>query len=316
MSDFKDLLTDIAAEQNSAAIVQEQSSDEPLIITEKAKPFDIALFANELKEKSELKNKEYLTHYNGNITAYSIAADCISAVVKKIAGHPVRSFADNWLPLLMRSTIGTAIHDFIQNNTKQFTETEVSLKVPSKRFSGRIDNVGGSNLLSEIKGVPFSNYAKKDYKTILEKGQPRITDFYQLMCYYYFIMFHLEECKKTETRTPGPKLDKYDIDTLQFIYIAHDLCASDMENISEAVSFQKKLKKQLKSFHNQFYFMTTFTIKTDQFDVAGVCKQIEEKLERINWYVDNSKYPPSDDPFIDHSNCFYCRYGHDCQVRK
>ena len=32
------------------------------------------------------------------------------------------------------------------------------------------------------------------------------------MVYYYFIMNHLEECKKTETRTPGPKLDKYDID--------------------------------------------------------------------------------------------------------
>ena len=310
MSNFKDLLTDIVTEPIPAAINQQITECTSYI----AQPFDIKLFANELHEKSELKNREYLTHYNGNITAYSIASDCISAVVKKIQGHPVQSFAENWLPVLLRSVIGQAIHEFIQNNTNQFTEKEVQLKVPSQRFSGRIDNIAGSNILAEIKGVPYNSANKKDYETIIKTGKPRITDFKQLMVYYYYLTYFLDECKKN-SKTP-PKLDSYNIDTLQFIYIAHDLCASDMENINEAVKLQKILKKQLKSGKNQFYFMTSFTIKTNQFDVSTICKQIKEKVERINWYVDNNKLPRPDDPYIDHSNCYYCRYGFNCDVRK
>jgi len=60
----------------------------------------------------------------------------------------------------MRSTIGTAIHDFVQSNTNQFTESEVSLKIPSIKFSGRLDNLIGPNILVEIKSCTYSDYEK------------------------------------------------------------------------------------------------------------------------------------------------------------
>jgi len=94
----------------------------------------------------------------------------------------VKSFADKWLPILLRSTIGTAIHEFIQSNTNQFTEGEVSLKIPSIKFSGRLDNLIGPNILIEIKSCTYA-----DYEKIIRTRKPRVSDFYQAIVYKYIL---------------------------------------------------------------------------------------------------------------------------------
>ncbi|MFW6247160.1 MAG: hypothetical protein ACOC22_03260, partial [bacterium] len=264
------------------------------------------------KEKSEIKNEKYATN-TSRISAYAIAQDCISSVVKKILNYPVQSYADKWLPLVMRATIGTAIHDTIQKNSNQFTETEVSVKVPSIRFSGRLDGLIGNNVLCEIKSCPY-----KDYEWIIKNQQPRKSDFYQLMVYKYVIENYLEESKthNEETRTPPPKYDNYDFNTLQFIYVAHDMFSSDVDSFSEALAIVKRVKQMLNSRRNDMFFMTSVVLDTNCFDVAPYMKYIKEKIERINYYLDNNKIPPADDPYIDRKKCFFCLYKDNCEVTK
>ena len=314
MSSFAELLEEIVSPDRQAPIEKKPDFDNSFI----AEPFDIALFANEIKEHSESKNRDYY-ELQQSISAYSIAHDCILNVVKKIQGHQVKSFADTWLPIFMRSVIGTAIHDAIQSHTKQFTEIERSLKVPSIRFSGRMDAIIGNSILVEIKSCPYT-----DYKKIIKTNKPREEDFIQLLTYKYIIENYLKEAQsqplKSEefpngTRTPPPSLEKYNIEKLQFIYIAHDLVASDMENISEAMKMIQILKKELDSKDNKFFFIKQLVIRTDTIDPMWL-KWIENKIKRINWYVDNNKLPGIDDPYIDTKGCYFCRYSLGCEMRE
>jgi len=138
----------------------------------------------------------------------------------------------------MRASLGNAVHDCIQKNSDQFTEQEKSIKVPSIRCSVRLDCLIGDNILVEIKSCTYT-----DYKKIIKNQTPRIEDFYQVMMYKYLLEHHLKEAQaQTQLRTPPPELAKYNIDTLQLIYVAHDICASDAESFSQCLKMATELK--------------------------------------------------------------------------
>lgn len=208
--------------------------------------------------------------------------------------------------------MGSAIHDTIQTNTTQFTEVEKSIKVPSIRFSGRLDALINSNILVEIKSC---NYV--DYKKIIKTQQPRINDFYQTMTYKYILENHLNEAKNpgVETRTPTPSLDKYNIDTIQLIYIAHEIYSSDVEDFGLCLDIIKRLKKSLNSKNNQFFFMTSLILDMNNFDPKPYIDWIDNKIKKINYYVDNNKLPDANDQYVDRKKCFYCLYTDSCDVK-
>lgn len=270
--------------------------------------FDLQTFGDELYHKSTVRNKNY-REYASNINAYDVAVNCIRTVVFKLLKTPITSYADKWLPVGMRSTVGNAIHDFIQLNSEQFTEKEACLKIPSIRFSGRLDGLINDNVLVEIKSVPF-----KDYKKIIKQNKPRTDDFYQTMCYKYVLENFTSEAKDPSIQTRNgvkPKLDNYKIKFIQFVYVAHDLIAHDIEDLNEALKIIEQLKSLLKSKTNQFYFITQLSINVEQ------CNDYEEfiknKLSSVNYYLNNNKIPPMSDPFIDKKKCFFCPYQQVCR---
>lgn len=285
----------------------------PNVLTNNFEPFNIDTFTKELYEKSALKNQLY-RESTQNINAYDIASGCIREIVYKLNDTPVESFADKWLPILMRSMIGTSIHEFIQNNTNQFTEREVSLKIPSIRFSVRLDNLIGSNILVEIKSCPYSDYGK-----IISSRKPRVNDFYQAMVYKYVLENHLTEAKDPSIRirpgTEKPKLDSYDIQKVQFIYVAHDITATDVDTFGEILQRIKDLKKLLNSKSNSFFFMTTMLVDVTNGIAKPYIEYVENKLKAINCHMDNNTLPDANDPYIDKSKCFFCMYSGQCDLR-
>jgi CRISPR/Cas system-associated exonuclease Cas4 (RecB family) len=272
-------------------------------------PFNVDLFAKEVWKKSDEKGRTY-SKLTQNISGYDIAHNCIAMVVYKLLNTPIKSFASKWLPIMMRGVIGTAIHDFIQGTSNQFTELEPTLKVPSIRYSGRLDALIGNNILVEIKSCTYSDYSK-----IIKKQKPRNEDFYQCMTYKYILENHLNEAKTADVkrRTQPPALDVYDIDTIQLIYIAHDLSASDVEDFGLMLKKIKQIKKTLNSKSNSFFFMTTLTINLTEEISKPYIDFVHDKINRINWYVKNNKIPGSDDPYVN-KKCFFCLYKDICQI--
>jgi CRISPR/Cas system-associated exonuclease Cas4 (RecB family) len=214
----------------------------------------------------------------------------------------------------MRSTIGNAIHNFIQDNSDQFTEREVSMKIPSIRTSVRLDNLIGDNILVEIKSCTYS-----DYQKIINSRKPRVSDFYQAITYKYLLENHLEEAKdpSIEIRegTVKPKLDKYKIDKIQFIYVAHDLIASDPEcSLAESLNHVKTLKKNLDSKRNTFFFISTLLIDITDELANPYIEYVKTKIQAINYYINNNLSPDKDDQFIEKSKCFFCLYKKICNI--
>ena len=281
------------------------------VVSERAKPFDVAVFSNEVANKAENKNRIY-AEVASNINAYDVADNCIRQIVYKLSKTPVKSFGDKWLPLSFRATLGSACHDFIQGITNQFTETEVSLKIPSIRFSGRLDNLRGYNVLAEIKSCTY-----KDYQKIIRDQKPRIADFYQVMTYKYVLENFLEEAKdeSIKTRSNKPALDSYDIDTLQFIYLAHDITASDIDDFSMALKIVDAIKKQLNSKRNPFYFITSIVLDTSTFDAEPYYDFIRRKIQEINEFLDTNTLPPGSNEFINKKKCFFCHYYSICDIK-
>jgi hypothetical protein len=278
---------------------------------ERRAPFDIATFSQEVADKAENKNKIY-AQVASNINAYDVADNCIRQIVYKLSGTPVSSFGDKWLPLSFRSTLGSACHDFIQGISQQFTESEISLKIPSIRVSGRIDNLIGCNVIVEIKSCTY-----KDYQKIVRDQKPRVADFYQVMTYKYILENYLEESKKQDikTRTPKPILNEYKIDTIQFIYLAHDITASDIEDFSVALRAVDVIKKQLNSKNNPFYFITSLVLDTNCFDQEPYINFIKDKMTQINWFLDNNKLPPGNNEYVNRKKCFFCHYNPICDIK-
>jgi len=326
MSQFNDLIkmldvsgiesVKIAAEEALADTVLEVNPQEARIeilptFPTSYEPFNIDTFIKELYDRSSVRNQLYRESIQ-NISAYDISSGCIREIIYKLNNTPVESFADSWLPILMRSTIGTAIHEFIQNNTNQFTEREVSLKIPSIRFSGRLDNLIGPNNLIEIKSCPYS-----DYEKIITTRKPRVKDFYQSMTYKYILENYLEEARdpKIEIRqgTRKPKFDKYEIKTVQFIYVAHDVTATDVDSFAEILERIKQLKRLLNSKSNSFFFITTMVVDVTNGVATPFLEYVKNKITAINHYIDIQQLPTMDDPYIDTKACFFCLYKKICQ---
>lgn len=283
------------------------------VITEHTLPkklFDINQFVEEVKQKNEQIAK-YRNQNTVRINSYSIAHDCIRQVIFQILNYPAASYSGYYLPIRLKSTLGNAVHDFIQSNTSVFTELETSVKVPSIRVSCRMDALINDDVIVEIKSCTF-----KDFDIILRQKKPRDADFLQVVLYKYLLENHLEEAKQqTSLRTKPPKLDKYNIKYFQFIYVANDVLSSDASNVSEALNDVTKVKKMLNSKYNQFYFISPITIDLSTFDITSHYNWIINKINAINYYLNNNKIPPLDDPFI-MNNCFFCIYKDICNQYK
>jgi len=270
--------------------------------------FDLDVFIQETYEKSRDKNKDAIEKQM-YMTSYDVASSCISNIIYKIRNTPIKSYANKWLPVVLRSYLGNSVHSFIQNNSKQFTEQEVSLKVPSIRFSGRLDCLVNNDVLVEIKSLPYS-----EYKKIIKNKTPRVNDFYQCLTYKYVLEQHLEEAKNhtEQTRSQKPLLDYYNIRYIQFIYVVHDIMSSDIESLDEALACVKHVKQVLNSKHNTFYFMSNLLIDLKQYDLTPYMNYITGKIQRVNYYLDNNLDVAKDDEYIDPKACFFCLYPQIC----
>ena len=269
------------------------------------KLFDIQEFIDALAEKSANKNASMRKH-SVSINSYDIAHNCIREVVFKILNYPVESFEDVWLPIQMRAALGNAIHDFVQSTYPYFTETEVSIKVPSIRASVRTDGIINDNVLVEIKSCTYD-----DYRKIINSRRPRDADFFQTVYNKYLLENHLEESKKQTTRSRPPKLDKYDIRYIQLLYVAHDLTSAECKSMSECIDIAKKTKKLLNSKNNPFHYMNVVTIDLNVIDITPHLNYIIAKLNAINHYLNTNTIPPVNDPFIS-KNCHFCLYKRIC----
>lgn len=272
--------------------------------------FDVNDFVDDLAVKSEKRNQR-AQYYSNNINSYDIASNCIRQVLFKILNYPVQSYRDVWLPVMMRANLGNAVHEFIQDNASVFTESEVALRIPSQRLSVRLDNLINNNVLVEIKSCTYTDYAK-----ILRTQRPRDPDFYQVMLYRYLLHNHLEEARQQPKKKRGtlPKLDKYNIDTVQIIYAAHDLISSETKSVSEAVKHASEVKKVLNSKHNKFFYITALTLDFSVIDTAPYEEYIVEKLNTINHYLNTNTIPPMDNKFVKANGCFFCLYKDVCKT--
>ena len=268
--------------------------------------FDVNQFVSDLKIKSEQKNFNRAKNSN-RITSYSIAHDCIRQVYFQIMNYPAKSYSSLYLPIELKSVLGNSVHDFIQKNSSVFTEIEASIKIPSIRVSCRLDALINNDVIVEIKSCTF-----KDFENILKNKKPRDADFLQVTLYKYLLENHLEEAKEqTNIRTHPPKLDNYKIRYFQFIYVANDILSSESSNISESLKQVNKIKKLLDSKHNQFYFILPITIDLKNINITPHYTWIINKINKINYYLNNNKIPPKNDPFISNS-CFFCIYKQIC----
>lgn len=277
--------------------------------------FDIDTFVKNVVKKSAEKNKAM--HFNSSmISAYDIAVECIRTTIFKILNYPVKDYVDAYLPLQFRAALGSAVHDYIQSNSGIFTELECSMRVPSKKLSCRLDALINDNVLVEIKSVPYSDYSK-----IVNSRSPKDDHFLQAILYRYLLNNHLAEIQnqqlKSESnpygiRTLPPKLEKYNIQYIQLIYVAHDLISADCKSLSEALGYVDKVKKLLNSKYHKFFFITSLTLDLSCIDPSPYESYVISKLDAINNYLDNNIIPPKNDPFVNTQKCFFCLYKEIC----
>jgi len=273
--------------------------------------FDIDKFAANLKNNSSKRNFDrYL--FSENITAYDVAHNCIRQVLYRLYNTPIPYYNDIWLPVYMRQIIGNAVHEFIQDNF-EFSEVEVAIKIDEFRFSGRIDAIINNNVLVEIKTVSFN-----DYRAIVNSNTPRDKDIKQVLIYKHLLENYLDKINETKNKLQDsdkynwPKLDKYNIQYLQFIYIAHDLISSDVSSISEAIAIQRELKKKLNSKYNKFYFIKDIIIEVNN-EHRKIEHQLFDKLMSIIDYYNKHILPEKSD-YIDTKQCYFCMYKSICTI--
>src|SRR6056297_1016635 len=275
-----------------------KENDSPMI-------FDIDDFVKDLNNLSRAKNFNIIKN-SDKISGYDVSNNCIRETVFRILKYPVQDFSDTWLPVIMRAIIGNAIHSFIQNTYSGFTEKEVSLKIPSIRCSTRLDALMRDNVIVEIKSCPYT-----DYEKIIKTRKPRNSDFYQVLFYKMLLTNYLKECKsqnRENLRSDPPKLDEYNIRFLQLIYVAHDINAADCTSLNDAVNKARQIRKMLQTKSNPFSYMCVMTTDLNSIDVSSHMKYIIDKVNSINWYVENQKIPPMSDPFVNKKSCFFCLF--------
>ncbi len=279
-------------------------------------PFSIKTFSEELSLKSSEKNKARAMREVQNVTGHDIASGCIRSIVYKLRNTPVRNYSDTWLPISMRGIIGSSIHEFIQGQSDQFDEIEPNIIVPSQNFYGKIDymiNNSMSSILGEIKSCPWKDYAK-----ICKNKKPREKDYLQAMTYLYILETYNEECKlqTNKIRHGGtvPLLEKYNVNKIQFIYVAHDIITADLNTIGECIRQAADTRKKLKSARNPFVFITSLVIDITKQQKEEIGLWVQTKLDSIKHYMSSNTTPQKTDPYIDKGACFFCMYKDLCDI--
>jgi len=177
-----------------------------------------------------------------------------------------------------------------------------------------LDNLIGPNNLIEIKSCPYS-----DYEKIITTRKPRVSDFYQSMAYKYILENHLAEAKDPQIKirkgSSKPRFDIYDIKTVQFIYIAHDVTATDVDSFEEILERIKQLKRLLNSKSNSFFFITTLVVSVDNGISDPYIDYVRNKIKTINHYMDTNTLPDKTDPYIDKKACHFCLYSELCDIK-
>jgi len=273
--------------------------------------FTVEGFKQNLKINSALSNKKFIDN-SARLNAYDIVHSCIRNPIFRLLGTPIPDYSDNWLPVKLRAAFGTACHEFLQDNSNNFTETEIYLRVPSINISVKIDCLTGLHTLVEIKTCSYS-----DYSTILKTNQARAEDFYQALLYKNLLETHIEEAKQQEIDLKKynlPIYDKYDIKNIQMIYVCHELFSSDYDTLDKAVQESKELKRQLKSKYNTMWFIKVLNYDLCKYDVTSHINKIVDKLNESNKFLNAKQVPLLNHKYVDKKKCFFCLYKEHCST--
>lgn len=309
---YTQLIQDIDSQEIESSNSQEVNTSDKTIIQHDTQPqlFTVDQFIKDVRTQS-IKNNKNIYDESQYMNAYDIASNCIREIVLKLLKYPIKDYSHAWLPILLRSAIGKAVHSFIQDNSTVFTEQECSLKVPSINVSGRVDCLINDSVLVEIKSCTYDDYHK-----ILTTQRPRIADFYQTILYKYLLENHLPEIQnqpRDNLRSDPPKLSKYNIRTVQFIYVAHNIFSQSVTDINSALKYVTEIKKLLRSRYNKFHFITVLNINLDDIDLTDYIDYIKTKIRRVNYYLEGNKIPPLTDDFVDPKKCYFCMYKSNCK---
>lgn len=302
LSDIEETVENVEKSEPTISEPQPQTTENAL--------FTVENFIRDLKRVS-IENNRNIYDDSQYMNAYDVASNCIREIVFKLLKYPIKDYTHAWLPILLRSTIGKAVHDFIQSNSTVFTEQECSLKVPSIRVSGRVDCLINDNVLVEIKSCTYADYHK-----ILTTQKPRIADFYQVLLYKYLLENHLPEIQsqpRDTLRSDPPKLKKYNIDKVQFIYVAHNIFSQSVTSVNQALQYVSQLKKALKSRYNKFHFIAVLNIDLKSINMEEYLEYMLSKIRSVNMYLESNKLPGIDDHFVDTKKCYFCMFQNVCK---
>jgi len=284
------------------------------------KLFDVGDFRALVKRKSHTKNKTYAAGSIGKISGYSIGHDCIRTTIYKMLGQELSDYSNSWLPLGFRAALGTSVHNYLQDlaDGELFSECELTLKVPSKLVSMRLDAMINDDTIVEIKSCSYADYSK-----IMKTRSPRTGDFYQVVFYRWLLQHHLAEIKQQKPTHGGklPSLPNYDkVRYIQMIYVCHELIAGDdNESMAEAVKFGTNLRRYAKKENpgpNDFWFILPLTIDTEQIDITKYEDYLTGKLESILEHYNAKRLPDMSNEYVDTSKCFFCGYKSLCNPQK
>lgn len=273
--------------------------------------FNVEEFKKHLKFNSAKSNKSFIDN-SERLNSYDIVHSCIRNPIFRLLGTPIHDYSDNWLPVKLRTTIGTACHEFLQNTYNSFTENEIYLRIPSLNISVKIDSLIGTNVLVEIKSCSYNDYAK-----ILKSNHARTEDFYQALLYKYLLENHIQEAKTQQIdlkKYTLPQYDLYDIETIQMIYVCHELFSSDYSSLDQALNESKQLKSQLKSKYNYMWFIKVINYDLKSLNFNSHIEMIKDKIKEANSYLEVKQIPSLDHKYVDKSKCFFCLYKNHCST--
>ena len=283
----------------------------PTINNSNLELFNVEEFKKHLKINSAKSNKNFIDN-SERLNSYDIVHSCIRNPIFRLLGTPIHDYSDNWLPVKLRTTIGTACHEFLQNTYNSFTENEIYLRIPSLNISVKIDSLIGTNVLVEIKSCSYNDYAK-----ILKSNHARTEDFYQALLYKYLLENHIQEAKSQQIdlkKYTLPQYDSYDIETIQMIYVCHELFSSDYSSLDQAVNESKQLKSQLKSKYNYMWFVKVINYDLKSLNFNPHIEMIKDKIKEANLYLDAKQIPSLDHKYVDKGKCFFCLYKNHCST--
>lgn len=297
-------MLDLYCLSNEPNLIKEDSKNES---SNNYRKFAIDTFVKEMKDNSITSNKSRYSTTRFN--AYDIASNCIRNVLFRIYKTPLNSYEDTWLPVKLRTTIGSACHDFLQSS-KIFTEKEVYLRIPSKNISVKIDGLIDKNVLVEIKTCAYD-----DFDEIHRTNAPRIKDMYQAFLYRHLLENYLEESISQDVSDKQyniPKHEKYDIKAIQFIYICNELLSMHDTSIEDDVKFSREIKKKYSSKRNPFWFIKVITVENLD-NYSSITNHLVDKLNSLNEFFNKNMMPNMQNKYVDKSGCFFCLYKDVCK---